>query len=199
LKKILLILIAGCIFSELASASISVVLDGTPVFNGADYTWTYAADLQAGEEIGDSILSYFTIYDFVGLDSVVSVPTGWTYSEQFTGVTPSGVLPSDNPGIENITFDYIGAEIDGSQSLGDFVLTSADGALNTNGNFSFQTGSNEIETKFQAPGDPVDQGLGKVTVPTAITPEPKLGLLMALGAGLLGLAAKRRRFATRIL
>jgi len=198
LKKIVLILIAGCIFSDLASASISVVLDGTPVFNGTDFTWTYSADLGSEEVIGGSVLSYFTIYDFVGLDSVVSAPTGWTYSEQLTGVTPSGVVPSDNPGIENITFDYIGAEVDGSQSLGDFVLTSSDGALNTNGNFSFQTGSNEIETKFQAPDESIDQGIGRVTVPTAITPEPKLGSLIALGAGLLGLAARRRRFVTRI-
>jgi len=192
LKKIFLVLITGCVFSALASASIAVVLDGTPVFNGTDYTWTYAAELGDFEGIGYSVPSYFTIYDFLGLDSVVSVPTDWTFSEQLTGVTPSGVTPTDDPNIENVTFYYNGPEAQGPESLGDFVLASSDSALNPNGNFAYQTGVGTTDgPNGGGGGDPVT-GVGLLTVPAgAVVPEPKLELVMALGVAFIGLAARR--------
>jgi hypothetical protein len=195
LKKSLFVLIASCVFSGLANASIAVVLDGTPEFNGTDYTWTYAADLGPNEGIGFSTPAYFTIYDFVGLDSVISVPSDWTYTVQLTGVTPSTLTVPDNPDVENVTFDYTGQATGGPLSLGDFVITSVDGALNPDGVFAYQTGFGQITGPLNSPDDSVDQGSGSVTVPTALTPEPKLGLLLALSVAMLGLAARRRRTA----
>jgi hypothetical protein len=195
LMKFLFALIAICTFSGLANASIAVALDGSPEFNGTDYSWTYDANLGSGEGMGYGTPSFFTIYDFVGLDSVISAPTDWTYSIQLLGITPSTVSVPDNPDIENVTFYYNGPQVNGPQSLGDFVISSADGAEGT-GNYAYQTGT---AGGIQAPKDAssVDQGSGSLTVPTTATPEPKLGLVMALGAGLLGLAARRRKFATR--
>jgi MYXO-CTERM domain-containing protein len=193
-KNLLFVLIASCMFSGLANASIVVSLDGSPEFNGTDYTWTYTADLGPDEGIGFSTPSYFTIYDLAGLNGVISLPSGWTYTEQLTGVTPSTVTVPDNPDIENVTFDYTGSSLAGPQSLGDFVITSVDGAQ-TDGVFSYQTGISPIGGPINPQDDIVDQGSGSVAVPTAASPEPKLGLLMVLAVGLLGLRARRRRTA----
>jgi hypothetical protein len=193
-KNLLFVLIASCTFSGLAHASIILSLDGSPEFNGTDYTWTYAADLGPDEGVGFSTPSYFTIYDLAGLNGVISMPSGWTYTEQLTGVTPSTVTVPDNPDIENVTFDYTGSSLAGPQPLGDFVITSVDGAQ-TAGVFSYQTGISPIGGPISPQDDIVDQGSGSVAVPTALTPEPKLGLLMALGVALLGLATRRRRTA----
>jgi hypothetical protein len=193
--KFLFALMAICTFSGLANASIAVALDGSPEFNGTDYSWTYDANLGSGEGMGYGTPSFFTIYDFVGLDTVISAPTDWTFSIQLLGITPSLVSVPDNPDIENITFQYNGPQVNGPQPLGDFVISSADAAEST-GNYAYQTGTSSgigvVNTTFGS----VDQGSGSLAVPTA-TPEPKLGLLMALGAGLLGLAARRRKFTTR--
>jgi len=190
-KSIFFMAAASCAFSGLAHASIAVVLDGSPEFNGTDYTWTYAVDLGPGEGVGFSTPAFFTIYDFTGLDSVISAPSGWSASVQPVGITPTDVVPSDDPAIENVTFSYNGPLISGPMPLGDFVLTSQDGDLNPNGNFSFQTGTGTIETTFDDTGT-IDQGIGTVTVPTTATPEPKLEWLIGLGGALLGLGIQRR-------
>jgi hypothetical protein len=47
---------------------------------------------------------FFTIYDFGSIVPNSNVqPTGWVFSQQLIGTTPSGTNPNDNPNILNLT------------------------------------------------------------------------------------------------
>jgi hypothetical protein len=160
------------------------------------FTWTYNATLQVGEETSESDAggpypTFFTLYDIGGLVSgSESAPGGWTATEQMTGITPTGLAPSDSPSLVNITWTYTGAPI---------IPTSTDAAL---GAFSFNsTQGNQgliITYTQQAtknnPGHPDDDsrdaGFGNVVGPSAV-PEPMTFSMM--GLGLLGLGVMRRR------
>jgi hypothetical protein len=188
MKNLFIVLLASAVLIVPTSAGIAFVLEGSPVYNGFDYTWSYQANLNGGEGIGyGGTQSYFTVYDFAGFVAVGVLPAGWTATEQLVGLTPStqSGIP-DDPNILNITFSYNGTAVDGPQNpLVDLTLYSTLSAGNASGVYSYQTNGEDLNGGYTL----VDQGQGQTTVPTATAPEPAASTL--LGAGLIGLMALR--------
>jgi hypothetical protein len=156
------------------------------------YRYTYAVVLPT-----DAILrpgDYFTIYNFDGLVSGSSMASGsvyssnWTFTSNVTGPTPTGVNPTDNPNIPNITWTYTGSviSIDASVGLGNFwalslyPTTTQSWFTSSTGTVSGVTDSNITPTTVPVP-----------TAPPPGVPEPTT--LLLAGLGLPFIAAIRRR------
>jgi hypothetical protein len=92
--------------------SISTLNDG--------FAWEYQVNLASGSRLEAG--SYLTLYDFSGLIGAVA-PTGWAYSIQPLGVTPSKTLPTDSS-VDNVTFFWTGTPVAGPVSLGPFIVKS---------------------------------------------------------------------------
>jgi hypothetical protein len=118
-------LLAACALSLLPSVSAwaniiptNISVTGTGTYT---YTWTYDLQLSAdqnapsGSAPGSNPVSrsdlltgaFLTLYDFAGyVDGSCAGPAGWTCTSQMVGYTPDDVLPTDNPGVRNITWTY---------------------------------------------------------------------------------------------
>ncbi len=165
-----------------------------------NFRWTYSVVLPTNMSLQAG--NYFTIYDFAGYvpGSATVTSAGpdpsyskyWSVSTSLTGPTPSGLTPSDNPNIENLTFTYNGPTIpQGQLSLANF---SADSTFSNTGTGSF------AGTNPRAADGITDNNLTDTNVPvgTSIpgpvgTPEPTTLALAGLGLPLLGLARLLRR------
>jgi hypothetical protein len=164
---------------------------------GGMYRFTYAIVLPT-----DSVLrpgDYFTIYDFDGLVAGSQTSSGSTYSADWsasvtnTGPTPSGVLPTDNGSISNLTWTYTGAEIniDASIGLGNFWAlslypdTTDSWFTASTGTISGITDSNITPTTVPVPKAP--------GTPPPGVPEPATLALAGLGLPFIGLARWIRR------
>ena len=164
--------------------------------------WDYRAFLNGGEAVNNSTAgtcitgpctgSFFTLYDvqgFVGISG--SLPTGWTYTVQAAGLTPSTQSITDGAA-ENITFHYTGtSQIVGTGvSLGDFFILTKWAGINNSGVYSYQTNGLSTSGLYAK----YDAGQGQADVPA--TPEPTTMLLF--GSGLLALGAFLRRKGTAV-
>ncbi len=194
--------------SGLAMASITPALNGgspTEVAPGV-YNWSYNIAVNANETLDPSATTnetclggtpcafgtFFTIYDVNGLITVgpyaPTDPSGWGSAIQFTGITPSGQLLTDDPAVENITFYYTGATTNGPTVISAFTYDSTNGTP-IDGTFSYQ------DTKIQTLT--LDQGQGPILIPSATSgplggvPEPASVLL--IGGGLIAFALVGRR------
>jgi len=109
---------------------------------------------------------FVTLYDFdAGVTSAaqIVVPAGITASVQAVGLTPPGGLvnPTDNAGINNITFTYTGATLTTDTSFSVTVNTAGGPYTTRVGQY---TSTDSITTGK-------NQQIGPVLVPTAV-PEP---------------------------
>jgi len=166
---------------------------------GGMYRFTYAIVLPT-----DSVLragDYFTIYDFDGFVAGSQTSSGsiyspnWSASASNTGPTPSGVLPTDNATIPNLTWTYTGAEIniDASVGLGNFWALSLYPDT-TDSWFTAHTGTTSglTDNNITPTVVPVPKAPGE---PPPGVPEPATLALAGLGLPFLALArsAGRRR------
>jgi hypothetical protein len=166
-----------------------------------NFRWTYSIVLPTDMKLQSG--DYFTIYDFAGLQSGSAMvdalsPEGttaanWAFSSAKTGLTPAGVNPNDDAGIDNLTWTYNGPTIDinGKITLGNFSAASSLG-LNTGTEDSFTANNPRSADGIY------DSNITTTTVPTGSTdpvgtPEPATLALAGLGLPFIGLARLRRR------
>ena len=160
------------------------------LINSADFTFNYDSSVTIGQTVkkGD----YFTIYDFSGyVAGTAYAPTGWTLITGFTGLTPPTTLPTDNPNIINLTWEYTGTKKLGTGTapadLGQFGADSTYGQVHD----TFFTG---LATKYDPGqrdnGTPI-ANIGTVGAPSP-APEPS-GMAMLASTGMLGWTWRRRR------
>ncbi len=112
-----------------AAAILSVHADVIPTnlsepAEGSNFRWNYSTNVTVDQMVkaGD----YFTIYDFGSLVPGSNLqPANWAFSTSLLGITPSTVLPQDDPNVLNLTWTYTGSTaISGQSFLGIFSVLS---------------------------------------------------------------------------
>jgi hypothetical protein len=176
---------AMSLFATPASASlISVLQSITPT--GTEFTWTYQVDLTSGVlEPGDFLM----IYDFEGyVRGSATGGSSWSVSSAFLGSTPGGISPTDSPIEPNLTFTYIGPEV--NSFSGTFSIIST---LGTAGEAQFasqytrSSGDLADGTKiFNLGGISVPSSSGTLADPLPGVATPQLTSILPSGAGSFG-------------
>lgn len=210
MKRAFVLLAVILMTTAFANATIIAILNSGPTATSGGFSFNYRADLTGDERVDPGATSgvtcpspgptlvqcnppgtFFTIYDILGFVSATTTASGWAVTTQNAGVTPSSINGStiDNPTIVNVTFTYTGPVVHANGAtvaFTGFQIVSTLNGVNPNGNFTSQA------TKDA--GDSIgntDQVVGPVSVPAATVPEP--ASMALIGAGLIGLAALRRR------
>lgn len=185
-----LILSAFALVSSLSAFGASIIPTyGGAVANGVNWDHSYILNLSPTSQIGTGFgPSFFTLYDpagYVGASLTGANAANWVLS--FANLGPNGALtaPTDNGSMLNVTATYNSSTvITGPSNLVTLVITSQYQTVNAFGQYTGQD--------YNSQG--VVQGnVGFVNVPQAPqgVPEPMSFVLM--GAGLVGIAALRRR------
>jgi len=148
---------------------------------------------------------YFTMYDVGGLvhadTMAAALPAGWSVSISATGQTPTGLVPTDSPAIDNVTFTYSGPDktTPGSTAvpLGTFrvVSTGNDTVVGIN-NFTSQTHYDSSSHVGQTEKNIANFAVPVTTGQPNDSPEPATLLMLGLGLPFIGVAALRRRART---
>jgi hypothetical protein len=177
-KSLILALITTAATILAARADIIPTLSpSSPAAAVGGFTWNYSVNVTLDQRVttGD----FFTIYDFGNFtDGSNLQPLGWTFSSSLTGITPSQVLPTDNPALLNLTWTYTGAtEINGAAALGNFSVVAATDQLRAS-DFAAEA------TRNGGPNDGTKvDNVGQISVPipemSALVP-----ILSVCGAGL---------------
>ena len=170
--------------------SIILTLVGGPTPDGAEFDYTYEADLTAINEVlpGDN----FTLYDFAGYDAAMGVTnvTGllavnWGIAVEAMHMPPGGTAPT-NTNLPDITFTYTGvvpivAPVE--LPLGTFTLTSTigDHAVPSINSPNYTGQDHDPATGL------MQANIGETDAPVLPAPASVWG-----GLGLLGLLVARR-------
>jgi hypothetical protein len=155
---------------------IPTFLSATPTAGG-NTQYNYEVVVDAIQRVDGN--DFFTIYDFDGFVSVVNpLPLGWTFTSNLQGVTPSGILPNDNPAVPNLTFTRNGGTLNGPSNLGVFSAVSS---LNTATNGEFASQAHNVNT-----GGLIANRGTMLTVPSpqgqvVAAPEPSTVTLVVIG------------------
>jgi hypothetical protein len=186
MTKFLLTVLVGLVSAGLASAAITVALDGSPTaVSGSDYLWNYQISVDSLEQlVSGPFASFFTIYDFAGyVPGSITAPPDWIteFSATGPGMT-NGTQSPPEPSFDDLTFIYTGppSTLTGPLDLSGFTAESTSGNVNPGGTFTYQANN--------AVG--IDAGIGNIEVPT---PEPSMAVVV--GLGLIGIGLKRRKLA----
>ena len=157
----------------------------------SNFRWNYATFVTADQrvETGD----YFTIYDFgIFVPGSNLQPTDWAFSSSLLGITPTLVLPEDDPNVLNLTWTYIGTTpLNGAAFLGLFSVLSATNQMRDDYFAALATRS----TGPQAGTKISNIGFIGVPVPEMSALAPILGVCGLGFIGLLSSTLRRRRLA----
>lgn len=181
------------------NATIVPTLEGNPVdVGGGQFAFTYSATLASDQALFSG--SYFTLYDIRGFTGFGDVPDNWTPSSQLLGITPANVLPTDDAGIQNVTFTYTGPVLNFDvnedanieRELGNFVIFS------TTGSVGFEDFTSEAIKNSGAARGTLVATIGEDAIavpgggPAGAIPEPSAWAMLIAGFGLVGAVARRR-------
>jgi PEP-CTERM motif len=193
LKSVKALILAGTVGMGLLAVNAPVRADiipklkaGSPTPSGSDWLWEYTAKLTDEQFLKPG--AFFTIYDFGGFVSANPSPANWVFSSSNVGITPVGLIISDNPAVPNLTWTYNGP-VTGN---GPITYTS----FSAISHFGAKTVSNYgASASLYDPGE-LDHGLptmnkGKIIAP--VVPEPASMALLGLGAAPLLRLRRRSR------
>lgn len=186
LRAAALLAALACLTPTARAGLLPVSVTVTP--EAGNFRWTYAIVLPTDSQLRSG--DYFTIYDFAGLVGTSNVqPDGWAFESANSGPVPTGVLPTDDAAVPNLTWRYTGPDIaSGQTGLGNFWAVSiyenpADAAFTAR---THRTADGRIDTNITDTVVPVP------VPPSETVPEPATLLLAGLGLPAIGLLRRRR-------
>lgn len=205
MKQFLLFLTIALSLGAVAMANI--IPTSTTITGTGPFTWTYDLQLSRDQNVNSGTApttnpvphtnltfgGFLTIYDFAGyLPGTCAGPTGWTCTAQNVGFTPDDVVPTDNPGVVDITWAYTsGPAILGQPAGEDLGLFSAQSMFGKATQVSYA--SRGIANSGPQVGTIADN-VGNTQGPSAV-PEPGSVLSIGLGLVLLGIVRRKAKSA----